>query len=76
MEQGHISMLVIGDSHSLIWGGNNISEGQKGSKFPHVSTVHLGPALAFNLMKDLNSPGKWGNRIFRLIEQIEAPVLV
>jgi hypothetical protein len=70
-KRGHL--LVFGDSHCVIWEGNNVLERAAGPKFDCVKVFHLGPALAFNLM-DQNSTniGKWGVEIFALIENFEA----
>lgn len=57
-------LLVFGDSHAVIWEGSNVLARRKESRFKDVSVVHLGPALAFNLLdKDGHHLGKWGEQI-------------
>lgn len=66
-------IVVIGDSHSLIWGGNLALETLTSrrynpkSKFENVDVFWLGPALAYNLMGENNKLGKWGLKIFEKI---------
>ncbi len=43
-------MLVIGDSHSQFWSGQNALNA--GDLISGVSTVHVGAALAYTLMRD------------------------
>lgn len=58
-------LLVFGDSHSVIWEGSNVLQRRKESRFKGVCVVHLGPALAFNLLdKEGVELGKWGEQIF------------
>jgi hypothetical protein len=63
-------LLVFGDSHSVIWEGNNVRNRASKSKFSGVRSIHLGSALAYNLL-DSNGDeyGKWG---LRIIEEIYA----
>ena len=56
---------VIGDSHSVIFGGNTMNDFEKPSNFPEVDVKHLGPALAYNLMDNNSQLGKWGQAICR-----------
>lgn len=59
------SLLVIGDSHSVIWGGNDVLAGVGAPvRFTGVQVVHLGPALAFNLIdRSSQALGKWGLQV-------------
>ena len=54
---------VIGDSHSVIFGGNTMNDFEKPSNFPQVDVTHLGAALAYNLMDNNSQLGKWGQAI-------------
>lgn len=62
-------LLVFGDSHSVIWGGCLLLKEAHRSKFPLVELHHLGPALAFNLVFDDCSLGKWGKQIVETVER-------
>ena len=67
--QRHPSLVVFGDSHSVIWEGNNVLKRATQPKFSNVEVFHLGPALAFNLISHENDGlGKWGNNIFSIME--------
>lgn len=56
-------LLVFGDSHSTIWEGN-LHHYPKKSRFNGVEAVHLGPALAYNLLDSAgNDLGKWGIQV-------------
>jgi hypothetical protein len=65
-------LLVFGDSHSIIWEGNNVSGRPNQSKFPNVKVFHLGPALAFNLTNHTDGLGKWGEQIFSFMDTTES----
>ena len=58
-----MSLIVFGDSHAIIWGGGSVSTGNTASVFGNVQINYLGPALAYNLMDDSGSLGKWGQKI-------------
>ena len=65
--------LVVGDSHSIIWEGNNAVYKQNYSLFENVKVCHLGPALAFNLLNnDLTGLGKWGEKIVEIVQNLIA----
>ena len=66
-----MNLFVFGDSHSVIWGGNNVAFGvSKTSKFANVNICHLGPALAFNLINaDGIKLGKWGAGILSILSK-------
>jgi hypothetical protein len=67
--QKNPSLIVFGDSHSVIWEGNNVLNRAMRSKFSNVEVFHLGPALAFNLINQENDGlGKWGIDIFSIME--------
>ena len=55
-------LLVIGDSHSVIWGGKLVrSDKDHRSLFPNIAIHYLGAPLAYNLIVDTNgcaAPGK------------------
>lgn len=69
LSQRHLSLVVFGDSHSVIWEGNDVLKRSVQSKFPNVQVFHLGPALAFNLINEENDGlGKWGNDILCIME--------
>jgi hypothetical protein len=54
-------LVVFGDSHSVIWEGNDVAARAPQPLFPGVRVHHLGPALAWNLMGAAGTaPGKWG----------------
>ena len=55
-------LLVFGDSHCAIWEGN--LHHQSKSRFDGVKAIHLGPALAYNLLDKAGTDlGKWGAQI-------------
>lgn len=56
-------LLVFGDSHAIIWEGSEKTSARK-ALFPNVEVHHLGPALAYNLLENNDTLGKWGLRIF------------
>lgn len=63
-------MLVIGDSHSIIWEGNHALERNYPSRFKNIHVQHLGPALAYNLLgENKNIIGKWGNQTIEIIQK-------
>ncbi len=65
--------LIVGDSHSVIWEGNNVACKQNHSLFEGVKVVHLGPALAYNLLnKDQSALGKWGTNVVEIIQRLLA----
>ena len=65
--------LIVGDSHSVIWEGNNVACKQNHSLFEGVKVVHLGPALAYNLLnKDQSALGKWGAKVVEIIQRLLA----
>lgn len=67
MEQAQL--LVFGDSHSKIWGGQTFGDLRNHSAFPRVKVHQLGAALAYNLMDGANqSLGKWGTQVFEIID--------
>ena len=57
-------LLVIGDSHAVIWGGRLVvREADSRSLFPNISIQPLGAPLAYNLIAETGgsiAPGKWG----------------
>lgn len=57
-------VLVLGDSHTIIFGGNTMNNLREPSIFPEVHIQHMGAVLAFNLMEDIFNLGKWGQAIF------------
>lgn len=61
--------IVIGDSHSIIWEGNLARSRGRQQKYPTVRVHHIGPALAYNLMSTDGSFGKWGERIYSILEE-------
>jgi hypothetical protein len=68
------SLLVFGDSHAVIWEGNNVLKRASQPKFSNIQVLHLGPALAFNLISLQNDGlGKWGNEIFSFMKKMETP---
>ena len=62
-------LLVIGDSHAVIWGGRLIvRESDSRSLFPNISIRYLGAPLAYNLIAETASgvaPGKWGIEVLK-----------
>jgi hypothetical protein len=63
------SLVVFGDSHSVIWGSNNVLKRVGPTKFPNVQVFYLGSALAFNLINHENDGlGKYGKDIFSIME--------
>ena len=79
LSQRPSSILVFGDSHSIIWEGKNLSHEAIQSKFSNVKVFHLGPALAFNLINLRNDGlGTWGNQIFSILDArtIPAPTAI
>jgi hypothetical protein len=63
-------LLVLGDSHAIIWSGCLVGKEEILPRFPHVDVNRLGPALAYNLVDDNGSYGKWG-RIAQALVDIE-----
>lgn len=64
------SLLILGDSHSVIWEGNNVLKRAPLSRFNNVHVHHLGAALAFNLLEGPEDElGKWGREIFSIVEK-------
>lgn len=62
-------LLVFGDSHCAIWEGN-LHHRVKKSRFEGVEAVHLGPALAYNLLNTSGDElGKWGLQIIEYLNQ-------
>lgn len=66
-------LLVIGDSHAVIWGGRLIvRESDSRSLFPHISIRYLGAPLAYNLVAEAGSgfvPGKWGIEVLKHVRE-------
>lgn len=63
-------LLVIGDSHSVIWGGKLVNKDTSSqSNFPLVKVHHLGPRLAFNLLSDDGGLAKWGVETYSVIQK-------
>ena len=64
-------LLVIGDSHSVIWGGKLVlSDKDHGSLFPNIAIHYLGAPLAYNLIDDTDgavSAGKWGIEVLNRV---------
>ncbi len=73
MDINYKKFVVIGDSHSIIWGGNLCNETlvsrryNPKSKIQNVEVFWLGPALAYNLMSKDQQLGKWGKKAFEII---------
>ncbi len=66
------NFYIIGDSHSVIWEGNDVLARSSFSAFKYVSAFHLPDPLAWNLMNsDLSGFGKWGDAIFSIIKDNE-----
>jgi hypothetical protein len=64
-------LLVFGDSHSVIWEGNNVLKRQAFSRFSNVEVFHLGPALAYNLLSESGDGlGKWGSQAIEIITRV------
>jgi lysophospholipase L1-like esterase len=73
----NFELAIFGDSHSVIWEGNNVQKRSSLSKFPNVKVFHLGPALAYNLMNSENNGlGKWGNDIFSILKKINPTAIM
>lgn len=68
-------LLVIGDSHSVIWGGRLVlSDKDRRSLFPDVAVHYLGAPLAYNLIADTVgavAPGKWGIEVLKRVKEAE-----
>jgi len=68
-------LLVIGDSHSVIWGGKLVlSDKDHRSLFPDVAVHYLGAPLAYNLIADTVgavAPGKWGMEVLKRVKEAE-----
>ena len=64
-------VLIIGDSHSIILGGNTMKNKDKPPIFDKVSVCHLGAALCYNLLDDKGNNAKWGNLIFNFMNSPE-----
>ena len=66
-------LLVIGDSHAVIWGGRLIvRESDSRSLFPNISIRYLGAPLAYNLVTETESgmvPGKWGIEVLKHVRE-------
>src|SRR5688572_24528006 len=66
-------LLVIGDSHAVIWGGRLIvRESDSRSLFPNISIQYLGAPLAYNLITETTSgvaPGKWGTEVLKHVRE-------
>ena len=66
-------LLVIGDSHAVIWGGRLIvRESDSRSLFPNISIRYLGAPLAYNLIAETDSgmvPGKWGVEVLKHVRE-------
>jgi len=66
-------LLVIGDSHAVIWGGRLIvRESDSRSLFPNISIRYLGAPLAYNLIAETASgvaPGKWGIEVLKHLSE-------
>ena len=58
-----MTLVVFGDSHSVVWGGRLILDDDELPLFANVQVNYLGPALAYNLMDDNGGLGKWGQQI-------------
>jgi len=62
------SLLIIGDSHCLIWEGNTLTEPFYNSQYKNIKSIHLGPALAYNLIdKNGSDLGKWGMQVINAV---------
>ncbi len=66
-------LLVIGDSHAVIWGGRLIvRESDSRSLFPNISIRYLGAPLAYNLVAETEAgfiPGKWGIEVLKHVRE-------
>lgn len=63
-------LFVFGDSHSVIWEGNNVLRRPEQGRFKGVKVFHLGEALAYNLLgSDLTEFGKWGQQIVSITRE-------
>ena len=73
-------LLVIGDSHSVIWGGKLVlSDKDHRSLFPNIAIHHLGASLAYNLIADTDgsiAPGKWGIEVLKRVREAEGVTAV
>jgi len=73
-------LLVIGDSHSVIWGGKLVlSDKDHRSLFPNISIHYLGAPLAYNLIVDTDgsvAPGKWGMEVLSRVKDAEGVTAV
>ncbi|MDG1373262.1 MAG: hypothetical protein P8Q48_24040 [Paracoccaceae bacterium] len=68
-----MSLLVIGDSHSVIWEGNDVLKRAPQSLFPDVRAHHLPAPLGYNLMDaDGFGLGKWGSEANAIVEAAPA----
>lgn len=73
-------LIVVGDSHSIIWSGTLFTnlvektssprETSHKSIFENVEVFWLGPSLAYNLMGKGNELGKWGFKVFEKIDSL------
>ena len=66
-------LLVIGDSHSVIWGGRLVlTDRDQRSLFPNIAIHYLGAPLAYNLIVDTDgvvAPGKWGVEVLKRVKE-------
>jgi hypothetical protein len=66
-------LLVIGDSHAVIWGGRLITrEPDSRSLFPNISIGYLGAPLAYNLVAETETgfvAGKWGIEVLKQVRE-------
>lgn len=73
-------LLVIGDSHSVIWGGKLVlSDKDHRSLFPNISIQYLGAPLAYNLIAETNGvivPGKWGVEVLNRVKAAQGVTAV
>lgn len=68
VEPSDCELLVIGDSHAVIWEGSDVRDRSASPAFPNIHVHHLPAPLAYNLMSaDGISLGKWGCEVFNAL---------
>ena len=62
-------LIVIGDSHAVIWEGSDVHARADPPRFPEVTVHHLPAPLAYNLMDATGrNPGKWGQEVMARLQ--------
>ena len=74
-------LLVIGDSHTVIWGGRLVltDKNYYRSLFPNIALHYLGAPLAYNLITDTDgsiAPGKWGTEVLTRVRDTQGVTAV